>query len=677
MKTIRLWIVGISLFLYCECLKPELVEVITSETGIYFDEVGQISFYPMTWKVVSYIDLKPTRDLWRKVKEHQKRVSNYCHGLERAPWYHLTDCNSFKAYINQKVYYIDSLKDLVAEYLKTDVSYRRKRGVLDFVGEISKILFGTLTQADAREYNSHINQLEREQQEFLHISSEQMTVIKSTINSVNLTMRRINQNEKVLKDSLIRLDKKVNNATLELQQEIEQVTTANMQIKAIERGLMECQHGYEILVDALIHAEQGTFQPQFVTAEKIKTVVTAQKLPAGVDYPSFPFSELQHIIVPHIYSHNQFLVYVLDIPLISSTLFYLYKILPFPTFKQNNVFSFIYSLKDYIFMVSLKRQYGKLSTNELTRCFEPNPLQKVCKEDIPILSYIPGNDCESTLLHPSSQNIPPTCEIRVLRLTKTYWIPLSFSNQWLFVTPKPEKLSVICDDTTKQVEIRQKGKLTLQEQCKAYTTYVTLYAISTNIVNVSQDFVPTIPLDLDCCLTFEKTKEFEEIPLSVPLSNILASADDLRLASHKVNEVEQMIKEQKMKDYSQWYIHVTSWSAIVSFIVFIVFSCCCCFCCCKSCRTCWFKIWDKWTPKTCWKETSERLCINITNVQGKQPSIRYGKTTHPSPPPSPPYSTREPSTLTPMIEDGNEETRLQPPAASLRRPLCPNERNFR
>jgi hypothetical protein len=73
--------------------------------------------------------------------------------------------------------------------MKTGVSKQRKRGVLDFVGEISKILFRTLTQADAREYNSHINQLEREQQEILQISSEQMTVIKSNINSVNLTMR--------------------------------------------------------------------------------------------------------------------------------------------------------------------------------------------------------------------------------------------------------------------------------------------------------------------------------------------------------------------------------------------------------------------------------------------------------------------------------------------------------
>jgi hypothetical protein len=425
----------------------------------------------------------------------------------------------------------------VDEYLKTDVSKRKKRGVLDFVGEISKILFGTLTQADARQYNSHIDQLEREQHEFLHISSEQMTVIKSTINSVNLTMRRINQNEKVLRDNLIKLDAKIDNVTSELQQEIEQVTTANMQIKMIERGLMECQHGYEMLVDALVHAEQGTFQPQFITAEKMKTVVTAQKLPAGVDYPSFPFSELQHIIVPHVYSHNQFLVYVLDIPLLSSTPFYLYKILPFPTLKRDSVFSFIYPSKDFIFMDSLKKQYGKLSANEVTKCFQPNPLQKVCKEDVPIMTYIPGNDCESTLLHPSSQNIPPTCEVRVMKITKAYWIPLSFSNQWLFVTPQPEKLSVICDDTTEQVEIKGKGKLTLRQQCKAYTTYVTLYAISTSTVNVSQDFVPTIPIAFDCCLTFKETREFEEIPLSIPLSNIMTSADDLRLASHKVDEV--------------------------------------------------------------------------------------------------------------------------------------------
>jgi hypothetical protein len=61
---------------------------------------------------------------------------------------------------------------------------------------------------------------------------------------------RLNQNETVLKGSFIKLDTKVSNVTLELQREIVrvQVATANMQIKTTERGLMECQHGYETLV---------------------------------------------------------------------------------------------------------------------------------------------------------------------------------------------------------------------------------------------------------------------------------------------------------------------------------------------------------------------------------------------------------------------------------------------
>jgi hypothetical protein len=59
--------------------------------------------------------------------------------------------------------------------------------VLNCIGEISKILFGTLTQADAKGYNKHISELEKEQKEFLHLAKEQMTVIKTMISSVNST----------------------------------------------------------------------------------------------------------------------------------------------------------------------------------------------------------------------------------------------------------------------------------------------------------------------------------------------------------------------------------------------------------------------------------------------------------------------------------------------------------
>jgi hypothetical protein len=58
-------------------------------------------------------------------------------------------------------------------------------------------------------------------------------------------------------------------------------------------------------------------------------------------------------------------------------------------------------------------------------------------------------------------------------------------------------------------------------------------------------------MDFDCCLMFEKTKDFSQLPLSSPLSNILSSVNDLRVASHKVDEVEKMIEDRESKDYSQ------------------------------------------------------------------------------------------------------------------------------
>jgi hypothetical protein len=76
--------------------------------------------------------------------------------------------------------YINNLKDLVAEYLadSTQQSNQPKRGILIFLGEISKILLGTLTQSDAKNYNKYITVLEKEQKEFLHLSNEQMIIIK-------------------------------------------------------------------------------------------------------------------------------------------------------------------------------------------------------------------------------------------------------------------------------------------------------------------------------------------------------------------------------------------------------------------------------------------------------------------------------------------------------------------
>jgi methyl-accepting chemotaxis protein len=189
-------------------LHAQTIETINSKTGIYFDELGTIIFYPVKWKVITYIDLEPTQELWRQTKNHQRKISDFCQKIKEKDWYHYTDCTTFDQYMKSKSEYIDNLRDLIAEYLTNEMqkpNHRSKRGVLNFVGELSRILFGTLTQSDAKNYNDHITELEKEQKEFLHLSKEQMTIIKTTITSVNSTLQRVNQNEKTLKDGLDKL----------------------------------------------------------------------------------------------------------------------------------------------------------------------------------------------------------------------------------------------------------------------------------------------------------------------------------------------------------------------------------------------------------------------------------------------------------------------------------------
>jgi hypothetical protein len=72
--------------------------------------------------------------------------------------------------------------------------------------------------------------------------------------------------------------------------EVETVNLLNEQL-LIQRGIEESQHSFETLIEACVHAGQGMLQPQLITAEKIRNLVTTQKLPSGLDYPNFPFPE--------------------------------------------------------------------------------------------------------------------------------------------------------------------------------------------------------------------------------------------------------------------------------------------------------------------------------------------------------------------------------------------------
>ena len=466
-----------------------------------------------------------------------------------------------------------------------------------------------------KNYTQHIQKLEDEQHSFLRISQEQMIVLKSAITSFNITMQKVNRNEKVLTENLQRLNKIVVDEINRMQTQLDSVLVLNENIQQVQRGLDECQHTFEILVDAFLHAQDGVIQPQLFTIAKIKDMMKGVSLPDGLEFPSFPSLELSRLITPIIFSQKSYLVYILQIPLLQSNVYQLYKLQPFPIKQHENVFVYIETKKDYIFVDAMRRKYGKMNYQELQACFLPNEFNYVCHETLPILTYIPNEDCEATLIHPSTISFPGNvCVQGLLNLEYTYWIPLHLSNEWLYVAPKTEVFTVLCGSMKFQLTLQNRGKLYLSPRCKGYSTHSTLYALSTLVRNNSQeDVLPLAPVDLDCCLTQYEQEQLHEIPLQKPLTNILSSVEDLNLASIKISEIQEMIDKEQTKKSEHFKILTTMWGSVVLTIIVFLLSICCSCCFCKCCRQGIFCIWDRWTPRDCIRHTKERCCV-ITNI---------------------------------------------------------------
>jgi uncharacterized UPF0160 family protein len=176
---------------------------------------------------------------------------------------------------------------VIADYLASNPG-RSKRGLLDVGIDIWDFLFGTLTQSDAQKYTQHIQELENEQQSFLRISKEQMIVLKSAITKFNLTMQKVNKNEKTLTENLQRLNQTVMSEINKMQHQLDSVTIINENIRQTQRGISECQHAFEILVDAFLHAQDCIIQAQLITIAKIRDMMKEITLPDGLDLPSFP-----------------------------------------------------------------------------------------------------------------------------------------------------------------------------------------------------------------------------------------------------------------------------------------------------------------------------------------------------------------------------------------------------
>jgi hypothetical protein len=122
--------------------------------GLYYDHVGEAQLYNTEWKLLTYVDLQEADRNLETVVNYAELSKEFCKKHEHSFWINFTDCVRIARYTDRKIREVQELRDLVRQLTSVEdkPQYRRKRGVFNFIGGISKILFGTMDSDDASYY---------------------------------------------------------------------------------------------------------------------------------------------------------------------------------------------------------------------------------------------------------------------------------------------------------------------------------------------------------------------------------------------------------------------------------------------------------------------------------------------------------------------------------------------
>jgi len=84
---------------------------------------------------------------------------------------------------------------------------RKKSGVFNFIRELSKVLFRTMDEDDAKYFNDQIKLFEQNSEVMSTLLREQFTVVKASLGAVNNTLADVAYNENLLREGINKISK--------------------------------------------------------------------------------------------------------------------------------------------------------------------------------------------------------------------------------------------------------------------------------------------------------------------------------------------------------------------------------------------------------------------------------------------------------------------------------------
>ena len=179
------------------------IDKIRNQSELYFERKGEMKISNSNWKIMVFVNLTETMI---RNKELYSHVSRFCRSIKNNEM-----CNHFTEIATKELQELDKLENLIHE--SVGKRERAKRCLINVIGQVQKLLFGTMDSEDANLINEKLHTLSNDESEIRRLMSKQLTVLKSTISDLNLHETDSLEFEKVYAHTINDLVNTVNNQT--------------------------------------------------------------------------------------------------------------------------------------------------------------------------------------------------------------------------------------------------------------------------------------------------------------------------------------------------------------------------------------------------------------------------------------------------------------------------------
>lgn len=313
--------------------------------------------------------------------------------------------------INERMKKLESL----SLHLRIITHSRNKRGLLNFVGSLSKSLFGTLDKDDLSTVNANIDKLFDASNKLKTIVSNQTALIRKAIDSNSL--KQI--------DHLI-VDSKLTDARISKDEQM------SKWIIRAESAIADLHFSYDKLLTTITLAKQGIISSQVIDCEEFmnayKHTLENEILNVAIKAKKENFQLILDIADLKLFVINNKLFFKISEPLIPTLEWEIDRICPIPT-KKNNVFMIPVVEHQIYFIAGMN--YINVDNEYLHDNCKTKAGITTCRQTQPIHDRHTKHNCTTELINFNKEL--KACQIVILKIDEITFIPLKSSNQFIAI----------------------------------------------------------------------------------------------------------------------------------------------------------------------------------------------------------------------------------------------------